>query len=179
MDGEGKTVLPRLSSTAYSLLGKVFLHNQAMATKMNQRIKHARQERTLTQAAVAKALGLKSREAVSQWEKDGGTKPSRDNLIAFSVLTGAPLDWLTSDKSNLDWDPSQSAGHQREILGAAQALVDHMVEIWPADIPQSVINRAGEMAVPVVKKYGAAGVLSGDKLDEATVELLKQVKKAG
>lgn len=86
---------------------------------MPQRIAAARRYAKLSQQALADAVGV-SRPAVSQWEKeDGGTSPSRENLVGISRATGAPLEWLTDDTEDVPpfWSiPQQWEGIAEEPM---------------------------------------------------------------
>jgi len=52
------------------------------------KIREARMERDLSQEAVAKALALKSREAVSQWERGDVGELERTNRLGLCKLLG-------------------------------------------------------------------------------------------
>jgi transcriptional regulator with XRE-family HTH domain len=60
-----------------------------------QRIREARLDAGLSQAAVAKHCGI-SRASVSQWERGGpdGSAPTMENLIKLADLTKRPLGWF-------------------------------------------------------------------------------------
>lgn len=65
---------------------------------MYRRIRLARQHAGMTQQQVADAMGV-SKASVAQWEsrdENQRTKPSIENLIRYSKLTGAPVWWLLS-----------------------------------------------------------------------------------
>lgn len=71
---------------------------------MWQRIKAARLAAGLTQAELGKACGV-TRNAVSQWEsseEESRTNPQLERLKLVSDATKAPLDWLTSDESEIN-----------------------------------------------------------------------------
>lgn len=75
-----------------------------MPTQLWQRLRQARRYADLTQAQLAAECGV-SRGAVALWEADEvdhRTKPTTDHLIAISKATGAPLEWLMNDASELD-----------------------------------------------------------------------------
>jgi transcriptional regulator with XRE-family HTH domain len=78
--------------------------------KLGYRIKFARETEGLTQAQVAKKLGV-SRGAVGQWEIDRGA-PATGRLCTLVEYLGISLDWLLAG-------PPQAAGS--EAAGAALA----------------------------------------------------------
>lgn len=87
-------------------LDKQGLHNPHMASELWQRLRVVRKYFGLTQQQVADAAGI-DRAAVSQWEAsdpDKRTRPDWQNLVHFSELTGAPVNWLTSDDSDINPD---------------------------------------------------------------------------
>ena len=60
---------------------------------LEERLASARAGKKLSMAAVAKLCGLKSWQAVQQWEK-GRAKPSRDNLDKLAELYGKPIEYF-------------------------------------------------------------------------------------
>jgi len=74
-----------------------------MPSTLPQLIQAARRYAQLSQQGLADKVGV-SRPAVSHWENDNpgkGTAPTRENIVAISKATGAPLDWLLSDESDV------------------------------------------------------------------------------
>lgn len=57
------------------------------------RIRKARLAAQLTQAELARRIGVK-RSAVTQWEHPLGTSPSMHHLIQIAVETGTCVEWL-------------------------------------------------------------------------------------
>lgn len=76
-----------------------------MASEMWQRIRAARRHARLSQEELGEICDPPvSKSAVAQWEsksKDKRTSPKFSNLLAISEATGAPLEWLLSDDSDL------------------------------------------------------------------------------
>jgi transcriptional regulator with XRE-family HTH domain len=60
---------------------------------LEDRLAAARAAKKLSMAAVAKLCGLKSWQAVQQWEK-GRAKPSRDNLDKLAEIYGKPIEFF-------------------------------------------------------------------------------------
>jgi phage repressor protein C with HTH and peptisase S24 domain/DNA-binding XRE family transcriptional regulator len=78
-----------------------------MPSSLASRIAAARRYAKLSQQALADKIGV-SRPAVSQWETEDpekGTAPSRDNLALVAKYTGASMEWLLDDTTDLapDW----------------------------------------------------------------------------
>lgn len=71
--------------------GSSFGHNKHM--NEGERIRKARESAQLTQQELADACGIRSRNAVSQWET-GQTTPSFPNYRAIAKKTGFSLLWL-------------------------------------------------------------------------------------
>lgn len=59
------------------------------------RIRKARLSATLTQAELARCIGVK-RSAVTQWEHPQGTLPSVQHLLQIAVETGTCIEWLAT-----------------------------------------------------------------------------------
>lgn len=81
-----------------------------------QKIAACRREKGLTQAELAKRLGV-TRQAVSRWESDAAF-PETDTLIALGRLFGVSLDWL------LRYDGEERAadtGDARQEEGQAES----------------------------------------------------------
>lgn len=61
------------------------------------RIRRARTQARLSQAALAKRLGI-NRSAVSQWECAQGTCPSVEHLVGIATATGVCFEWLATGR---------------------------------------------------------------------------------
>ncbi|MEQ1513757.1 MAG: helix-turn-helix transcriptional regulator [Lysobacteraceae bacterium] len=59
------------------------------------RIRKARLSARLTQAELARRVGVK-RSAVTQWEHPLGTTPSMHHLLQIAVETGICIEWLAT-----------------------------------------------------------------------------------
>jgi transcriptional regulator with XRE-family HTH domain len=75
-------------------LGKEILHTESM--KMGQRIRQARQAKTLTQQQIADRFKI-SRAAVAQWE-GGDTNPGTAKLEGVAEILGVQIEWLTTGR---------------------------------------------------------------------------------
>jgi phage repressor protein C with HTH and peptisase S24 domain len=73
-------------------------HTDAMA--IGVKIKQARVKAEISQAGLARALGIKPVN-VSQWES-GTTRPDVERLPAISKVLGVTVEWLLSDNLNHD-----------------------------------------------------------------------------
>ncbi|MFY2764479.1 helix-turn-helix domain-containing protein [Arenimonas sp. MALMAid1274] len=58
-----------------------------------ERIRRARTLASMSQRALAEAVGVK-RSAVAQWERRDGCYPSMPHLVAIAVATNVHLEWL-------------------------------------------------------------------------------------
>lgn len=66
-------------------------------TKLGDRIRRARRQAALSQAALAQLAGV-SASAVSQWEHPEGTQPDLGRILQIAKATGVSLDWLIAGK---------------------------------------------------------------------------------
>jgi len=78
-----------------------------MGTHIRERIKAARLHACLTQEQLGERIGV-SKSAVSMWETANPkkwTRPTYENLQALARITGARIDWLIDDNSEIskDW----------------------------------------------------------------------------
>ncbi len=64
-------------------------------SRLPDRLRRARRLATMSQAALAHAVGI-SASAVAQWEQQEGTHPGLVHLIAFARVTGVSVDWLVT-----------------------------------------------------------------------------------
>ena len=89
-----------------------------MTSKLHERLKAARLEAKLTLKEVGASMEPPiSRVAVGLWESmadDRRTSPSVKQLAIISKITGAPLEWLSSDDSDIsdDWHSEINADNQ-------------------------------------------------------------------
>lgn len=65
------------------------------ASALPTRIRKARLLTRLTQAELARRVGVK-RSAVTQWEHPLGTTPSMHHLIQIAIETGTCIEWLAT-----------------------------------------------------------------------------------
>lgn len=68
-----------------------------MINTFGTRLREKRNERQLTQAAIASKIGVK-RSAVSQWESDE-TQPKGKNLTKLCKILDCDIDWIQNGKS--------------------------------------------------------------------------------
>jgi transcriptional regulator with XRE-family HTH domain len=61
------------------------------------RIRKARSQAKLSQAELARRIGVK-RSAVTQWEHPSGTTPSVEHLIQIAIHTGSRFEWLATER---------------------------------------------------------------------------------
>jgi len=61
------------------------------------RIKQSRKDAKLSQAALAKKLGV-DRSAVAQWERDNAVGPTVGHLAEIALNTGVAFEWLATGR---------------------------------------------------------------------------------
>ncbi|MBF6023541.1 helix-turn-helix domain-containing protein [Lysobacter niastensis] len=71
---------------------------------MSSRIRRARVSAGLTQAELARRLGVQ-RSAVTQWERDSGTHPSVAHLAQIACETGVHFEWLATGRGESQPSP--------------------------------------------------------------------------
>ncbi|HLF97714.1 MAG TPA: helix-turn-helix transcriptional regulator [Methylococcaceae bacterium] len=73
------------------------------AGNIHLRIKQARVSAGLSQAALAKLVGVQ-RSSASQWESDNIRKdPSTANLAKIAAITGVSFEWLATGRGEMTW----------------------------------------------------------------------------
>lgn len=75
---------------------------------LSLRIRKARSAAALTQAELARRIGVK-RSAVTQWEHPQGTTPSVEHLIQIALHTGMHFEWLATGRGPSHTDDSEQA----------------------------------------------------------------------
>lgn len=89
---------------------------------LGQRLREARSDAGLTQAALARSLGIK-RASVSQWEQ-GVTQPTTERLIEVARITKRPLSWFLIEDATAAMHAAHDPGVADEILNAVRGLPD-------------------------------------------------------
>ncbi len=85
-----------------------------------QRIRLARRHAGLSQAALARAVGVQ-RSAVSHWEAIEGKSPSMANLRRVATFTGVQFEWLATGRGRM-------ALSQEDALDAVSAVQATLVD---------------------------------------------------
>lgn len=67
-----------------------------MAT-LGMRIRKARHQAAISQAELARRVGVK-RSAVTQWEHPDGTRPSVEHMLQVATETGVRFEWLATGR---------------------------------------------------------------------------------
>lgn len=67
--------------------------------RMSFRIRRARAMASLTQAELARRLGVQ-RSAVTQWERDNGTRPNVAHLVQIACETRVAFEWLATGRGS-------------------------------------------------------------------------------
>ena len=90
-----------------------------------QRIRLARRHVGLSQAALAKAIGVQ-RSAVSHWEGTQGKHPSVDHLRELALVTAVQFEWLATGRGKM----TLSADTALDSVAAAEGqLIDDPLEM--------------------------------------------------
>ena len=71
---------------------------------MSLRVRRARNGVALTQAEMARRIGVE-RSAVTQWERQQGTTPSVNHLVQIAVITGVNFEWLATGRGPSKAEP--------------------------------------------------------------------------
>ena len=87
--------------------------------KLQERIRRARRNGGMSQAALAERLHVR-RSAVSNWESANDVHPSMQNLIAIARVCEVSLEWLGTGRGAMAQDPASLA----DVPAAHAELVD-------------------------------------------------------
>lgn len=90
-----------------------------------QRIRLARRHAGLSQAALAKAVGVQ-RSAVSHWEAPVGRSPNAAHLREAALATGVQFEWLATGRGRMTLSPDVAMD---SVLAAEAMLVDDPLEL--------------------------------------------------
>ncbi|GAB3368943.1 helix-turn-helix transcriptional regulator [Lysobacter rhizosphaerae] len=71
-----------------------------VSAPLSIRIRHARRIAQLTQAELARRIGV-GPSAVAQWELPEGTSPTVDHLIKIAALCGTAFEWLSTGRGSV------------------------------------------------------------------------------
>ena len=85
---------------------------------LSRRIRHARRLAELTQAELAKKIGVVP-SAVAQWELETGTSPTIDHMIEIALLSGAAFEWLATGRG-----PVTVGGAEMPAIDVASIATD-------------------------------------------------------
>lgn len=113
---------------------------------LSLRIRKARALTTLSQAELARRIGVK-RSAVTQWEHPAGTTPSVEHLIQIAQETGLSFEWLATgrgpsrcegaelapavlvDDYARDEHESEALSHFRRLSGSRRRMALEILQI--------------------------------------------------
>lgn len=119
---------------------------------IHQRIERLRKAARMTQEALAKALGV-TYQSVQQWEKEGGTAPSRKRLNQVAEVLGTTAAYLlhgtspenkngpltaTPQKLTIDSRHSQQWPFKRVPLSRIHALTQEDIDMIDVALDQIV-----------------------------------------
>lgn len=89
-------------------------------TKSHSRIQAARRLRNLSQAELARLVGVQ-RSAVSHWESPTGKDPTVDHLRKIAIVTGVHFEWVATGRGTMVMSPAT-------ILDGIPAALAELVE---------------------------------------------------
>lgn len=81
-----------------------FLSRYYTGMTIHARIRRLRQSRNLSQAELARRVGV-TRGAVSQWEKKDGIEPSSKNIEKLAITFNAAVEWIQFGKGEDPFNP--------------------------------------------------------------------------
>ena len=117
---------------------------------MHDRFRSARQMAGLSQAQVAKELGV-ARSAVAQWEREGGTYPNVRNLAEAAKLLRVRFEWLATGRGLRELGPIQAAsecpGHPSESQTPEEKAVIALLRRMPGkkrELVRAIVQNLAE-----------------------------------
>ena len=116
---------------------------------MSCRIRRARVAKGLTQAELARRLGIQ-RSAVTQWERAGGTSPSLTHLASIACETGVTFEWLATGRG-----ASRPGEGDFDIALVPDDYARDELETRMLAALRRISGRRRETAVKVVELIGA------------------------
>src|SRR5687767_2404591 len=95
-----------------------------MVTSIHDRIRLARRHARITQAELAKAVGVQ-RSAVAQWESANGVRPTLENQVKIATIASMRLEWLATGRGKMSMDEKDDSGdHITDLQLSEFALCD-------------------------------------------------------
>lgn len=117
---------------------------------MHDRFRSARQMAGLSQAQIARELGV-ARSAVAQWERQGGTYPNVKNLAEAAKLLRVRFEWLATGRGLRELDPShvvpESPTHAVETRTPEEKAVIAMLRRMPGkkrELVRAIVQNLAE-----------------------------------
>ncbi|MEZ5461639.1 helix-turn-helix domain-containing protein [Dokdonella sp.] len=98
------------------------LSDKAFSGSLPVRIRHSRRLGKLTQAALAKAIGVQP-SAVAQWELPNGTSPTVSHLLSVADACCVAFEWLATGRGVAGAQPSEIAA-----VDSSSFAADHLEE---------------------------------------------------
>lgn len=113
-----------------------------------QRMRLARRHAGLSQAALAKAVGVQ-RSAVSHWEAAPGKSPSAVHLREAALVTGVQFEWLATGRGRMNLSSEVALD---SVATAEALLVDDPLELRLIDAFRAAPPRAQVPLVEIVEQ---------------------------
>lgn len=116
------------------------------------RIRAAREQLGLSQAQLARSLGI-TRSACSQWEASDGTAPRRERLAQIAQLLGVSYEWLATGRSGVESGVGEASPRYASSLTAEQREMIELFDGLSHDSRRSLLDllralQAAEPAAP-------------------------------
>ncbi|HSX62256.1 MAG TPA: helix-turn-helix transcriptional regulator [Tahibacter sp.] len=91
-------------------------------TLLPDRVRYARRLAGLSQAALAREIGI-GPSAVAQWELPSGTSPTMEHLAHLAVRSGVAFEWLATGRGTSQPVPGPDAANAPEHDTAEERLI--------------------------------------------------------
>lgn len=116
---------------------------------MSLRIRQARSMARLTQAQLAKLVGVK-RSAVAQWEQVDGTSPCVSHLADVASTTGVYFEWLATGRGTSRPDP-----HEFQTAAISQDFAQDESESRALEALRRVPRNRRNLALSILELLGS------------------------
>lgn len=101
---------------------------------IHQRIKRLRENKGLSQEALANAVGVKY-QSVQEWERKNGTAPTRKRVAAVAKALGVSVSTLISGETSGVAEPQQQYHHEAQNM-ARTAREEMLLELFRGLTPE-------------------------------------------
>ena len=120
-------------------------------TSMSSRVRRARTLVAISQAELARRLGV-DRSSVTQWEQPQGTRPSVDHLAQIAIETGVCFEWLATGRG-----PSQPEDGRYETALVVEDYARDAMESRALTALRRLSTRRRAVAVQIIELLSNKG----------------------